>query len=69
MDISNIRRWNFEAKEDGVYVCKGEHEKHEGCTNELLSNEEIVKLLRVLAGERNVILESTKTKIPYEEGT
>ena len=38
-------RWNFEEAEDGVSVCKGEHEKGQPCVYEKLSPFEVVGII------------------------
>jgi len=39
------QRWNFEETEDGITVCKDEHEKGQHCEYKLLSNAELIVIL------------------------
>jgi len=49
--IKEKRRWNFEAREDGVYVCKGDHANTDCCQMEKLTQYEIVDILNELRAE------------------
>lgn len=41
----DYKRWNFEANEDGVTVCKDEHDKGQPCEYEELSSYEVVEII------------------------
>lgn len=43
--LTKCHRWNFEAQEDGVYACKGSHEKGEKCDYGKLSPFELVDII------------------------
>ena len=48
-----LRRWNFEADDEGLLVCKGEHDKGERCEAhmERLSPHEALKIINELRAE------------------
>ena len=49
----NLRRWNFEADDDGLLVCRGRHEGHEHCEAymERLSPHEALEIINALRSE------------------
>jgi len=48
-----LRRWNFEADDDGLLVCRGQHEKHEHCEAhmERLPPHEALEIINALRSE------------------
>ena len=50
---SDILRWNFEADDDGLIVCREQHEKHESCEahSERVTPHEALTIIRVLRHE------------------
>ncbi len=51
LNIHTIHRWNFTCSEDGVEVCRGNHEKHEGCRFEKLEPLEVVGIITWLISQ------------------
>lgn len=51
MDI--IRRWNFDADDDGVFVCKGLHESSDHCEAhmERMSPHEVLEVLNTMRAQ------------------
>lgn len=49
----SLRRWNFEADDDGLLVCRGQHESHEHCEAhmERLSPHEALEIINALRAE------------------
>ena len=45
------RRWNFEATDDTVTVCYGDHDKGQPCEYEELSPHEVVEILNDMRSE------------------
>lgn len=43
--------WNFEARDDGVYKCEGDHERSEGCVYEKMTYEEIVDIIEAMKSQ------------------
>ena len=42
-------RWNFEATDSGIVVCKNEHEKGHPCEYEELTPKEAIKIIEEMA--------------------
>lgn len=60
-------RWNIEADDEGILVCRGEHEKHEHCEAhmERLSPQEVRAILndmrdKLLDAHRMLTLQHAK---------
>ena len=65
MNIDNVTRWNFESSDLGISVCKGDHEKSEGCEGKLLTPEETKDLIKALVSKIAAL--QNPTSIAYVE--
>lgn len=46
-----LRRWTFEADDEGLLVCRGDHDKVAGCEKERLSPRESLEIIEKLRAE------------------
>lgn len=47
MNVNHIPlRWNFDEREDGIYCCKGDHEKYEPCDYQKLTPDDVREAYR-----------------------
>jgi len=45
---NGIARWNFEADDESVMVCRGQHERSDACEYERLSSHQVLEILNSL---------------------
>ncbi len=66
MDTTEIGRWNFEADDDGLLVCRGLHESGEHCEAhmERLSPHEVLEIVNAMRAQLLHVDAVLKTLVP-----
>lgn len=67
MDITGFYRWNFDADDDGLLICKGEHERSNGCTMERVSPHETLQIVNLMRSRLSHIEAVLKTLLENNE--